>query len=392
MKICACVAEYNPFHFGHVNHIRHMKETLGFDRVIVLMSGNFTQRGEPAVADKYTRAVWAIEGGADLVLELPAVFATANAELFASGAMNLIDALNAAQGICFGAESGTTDEFLSTARALNTETKEFQKTLKKHLETGVSHAAARLAAVKELNIAGVNEALTETPNNILGVEYTKRLLKLKSKLEIYPLIRENTHNDAALKKGVTSATSIRGALACGEKRKLKKSVPPYVFRDLPAFLPDCDKMILSHLFTATAEEMRLISDCTEGLENRIKALIKDNLVYPEALAKIATKRYTTARVRRICIANLLGIKESLIRDALESKLYAKALAVRADAVELLALVRKNAKIPILTRKADFSAIEKTAARVLEKDLLANDLYNLATGKHTNEYQMITVPQ
>ncbi len=390
MKICACVAEYNPFHFGHVNHIRHMKETLGFDRVIVLMSGNFTQRGEAAVADKYTRAVWAIEGGADLVLELPTVFATANAELFASGAMNIIDALNAAQGVCFGAESGTAEEFLSTARALNTETKEFQKTLKRNLETGASYAAARLATVKELNIAGLNEALTETPNNILGVEYTKRLLKLKSDLEIYPLIRENTHNDLSLKKGVTSATSIRNALACGEKRKIKKSIPSYVFRTLPPFLPDCDKMILTRLFTSSAEEMRLISDCTEGLENRIKALIKDNLVYSEALAKITTKRYTTARIRRICIANLLRIEESLIRDALDAKLYAKVLAVRADATDLLALVRKNAKIPVLTRKADFSAIEKTASRVLEKDILANDLYNLATGTRTNEYQMVTV--
>ena len=149
-------------------------------------------------------------------------------------------------------------------------------------------------------------------------------------------------------------------------------------------------MILSRLFSAPAEEMRGILDCTEGLENRIKALIKDNLVYSAALDKIATKRYTYARIRRICIANLLGIQESLVREALESRLYANVLAVRADATDLLALVRRNASVPVLTRKSDFSVLEKTAQRAMEKDILANDLYNLASGRRTNEYQMLTV--
>lgn len=390
MKICACVAEYNPFHLGHVRHIRYMKEDLGFDRVIAVMSGNFTQRGEPAAADKFTRAKWAVLAGADLVIELPTVFASANAELFASGAVTLIDALHTAQGLCFGAESGSAEEFLTAARALMTESKDFQKAIRRQLDTGVSHAAARLAAVRELGIEGVDPALTETPNNILGLEYCKRLVRLKSELAVYPLLRENTHNDGQLKRGVTSATSIRGALARGEKRKLKRCVPPYVYRDLPKFLPDFDKMILSRLFSSPAEEMRGILDCTEGLENRIKALIKDNLVYSAALDKIATKRYTYARIRRICIANLLGIQESLVREALESRLYANVLAVRADATDLLALVRRNASVPVLTRKSDFSVLEKTAQRAMEKDILANDLYNLASGRRTNEYQMLTV--
>lgn len=354
------------------------------------MSGNFTQRGEPAAADKFTRAKWAVLGGADLVIELPTVFASANAELFASGAVTLIDALHTAQGLCFGAESGSAEEFLTAARALMTESKDFQKAIRRQLDTGVSHAAARLAAVRELGIEGVDPALTETPNNILGLEYCKRLVRLKSELAVFPLLRENTHNDGQLKRGVTSATSIRGALARGEKRKLKRCVPPYVYRDLPKFLPDFDKMILSRLFSAPAEEMRGILDCTEGLENRIKALIKDNLVYSAALDKIATKRYTYARIRRICIANLLGIQESLVREALESRLYANVLAVRADATDLLALVRRNASVPVLTRKSDFSVLEKTAQRAMEKDILANDLYNLASGRRTNEYQMLTV--
>jgi predicted nucleotidyltransferase len=124
MKICACIAEYNPFHLGHLKHIDYIKNVLGAEKIIVVMSGNFTQRGEPAVLDKFTRAKHAIIAGADLVIELPTVFATANAETFATGAVNLISSLGCVDGLCFGVESGNKDAYLKLATAMNNETKE----------------------------------------------------------------------------------------------------------------------------------------------------------------------------------------------------------------------------------------------------------------------------
>ena len=179
MKICACICEYNPFHLGHLKHIDYIKTVLGAEKVIVVMSGNFTQRGEPAVLDKFTRAKHAIIAGADLVIELPTVFATANAETFATGAVNLIHSLGCVDGLCFGVESGDKDAYLKLARAMNDESKEFKKALKEKLDSGISLAKAKFEALKSLNDTEFDASLISTPNNILGLEYTKAILKNK---------------------------------------------------------------------------------------------------------------------------------------------------------------------------------------------------------------------
>ena len=137
MKICACIAEYNPFHLGHLKHIEYMKNTLGAEKVVVIMSGNFTQRGEIAILDKFTRARHAVIAGADVVIELPTVFATANAESFAKGGVKIINDLGVASGLCFGVESGKKEDYISLAKAMNNESKEFKRVLKDKLESGV---------------------------------------------------------------------------------------------------------------------------------------------------------------------------------------------------------------------------------------------------------------
>ena len=142
MKICACIAEYNPFHLGHLKHIDYIKNTLKAERIVVIMSGCFTQRGEPAVLDKFTRAKHAIIAGADIVIELPTVFATANAEIFAKGAINIINSLKNVDGICFGVESGDAQDYIKLANAMNDESKDFKKALKEQLDNGVSLAKA----------------------------------------------------------------------------------------------------------------------------------------------------------------------------------------------------------------------------------------------------------
>lgn len=390
MKICATVAEYNPFHLGHLKHIDYMKNELGAERVVVLMSGDFTQRGEPAVLNKFTRAKQAIIAGADAVIELPTVFATANAETFATGAINILDDLGVIDGLCFGVESGLKEQFFTLASAMLNETKEFKKILKGHLEEGVSLAKAKFMTVKELKGEDFAEELISLPNNILGLEYTKAILKRNSGIKTYPMLREGDHNSVILKKGITSATSIRSKIREGKLKKLKKNLPPYVYEDLKPYPFAFDKITTAALITASKEKLAGISDCTEGLENRIKALVKDNKNIDALVDKISTKRYTAARIRRILIANLLGISKDFTEECLNSRLYAKVLAVNADNKDIISTLAEKSKIPIITRKSDTQELKKTALKSFELDILANDIYNLATNENNNENQMLMI--
>ena len=390
MKICAIIAEFNPFHLGHLKHLDFVKTTLGAEKIIVVMSGNFTQRGEPAILDKFTRARHAILAGADAVIELPTVFATANAEIFARGAVNIIDSLNVCDGICFGVESGNENAYYSLALAMNDESKEFKKSLKEHLDKGVSLAKAKFLALKDTSNEEFDESLISSPNNILGLEYTKAILKRESGLAIYPMLREGDHNDKALKKGITSATSIRDKVRNGEKRKVKGNVPPFVYKDLEEYPFSFDKMIMTKLLTTSTDELSKILDCTEGLENRIKALSKDNHSVETLVEKTSTKRYPQTRIRRILISNLLNIKSSFVFDALEHKLYAKILAVNSDSKDIISLLKEKSSIPLLTRKSDASVLKKTATKCFEIDTLACDLYSLATNTKLNENNMLII--
>ncbi len=389
MKIYATVAEYNPLHLGHLKHIEYMKNVLHADKIIVLMSGNFTQRGEPAVLNKYKRAKQAVIAGADLVIELPTVFATANAETFASGAINVLYGLGVADGLCFGVESGEKQDYISLAYAMNNESKEFKKALKERLNLGEGFAKARFEAVKSLG-GEYDESLISSPNNILGLEYTKALLKKDTLIDIFPMKREGDHNDVTLKRGVTSATSIRNVIKTARLKKLKKCLPSYVYQDLTPYPFAFDKMIMTKLITEPTENIKEISDCTEGLENRIKALSKDNRTVDQLVARASTKRYTAARIRRILVSNLLGITDDLVKDCLNSNLYAKVLAVSKDDKDLIAEISKKGTILLITRKSDADALKKTAAACFEKDVLANELYNLAADEKENEYLMLKV--
>lgn len=389
MKICACVAEYNPFHLGHLKHVNYIKQELLAEKVVVIMSGDFTQRGEPAVINKFTRARHAIQAGADLVIELPTVFATANAEIFAKGAVKILSSLNVVDGLCFGIESGGKEDYISLANALNDESKEFKKILKQKLEQGVSLAKAKFDTVKTLS-GNYNESLISSPNNILGLEYTKAILKSQNGITIYPMIREGDHNDGTLKKGITSATSIRRIMAEGKIKKLKSNLPAFVYKDLCSYPRDYEKIAMSKIYTSSAEFMKNLPDCTEGLENRIKALSKDNLTLSALIEKATTKRYTSSRIKRIILANLLEIEDKLVKSALTDPLYAKILAVKKESKDLISLLAEKSAYPILTRKSDAALLKKTALDVFNKDVLANDLYNLISEEKQNEHQMIIV--
>lgn len=390
MKICAVVAEYNPFHLGHKKQLDYIKSELKADKIIVIMSGNFTQRGEPAILDKFTRAEHAIRAGADMVIELPTVFATANAEIFAKGAIDILDSLNVIEGVCFGIECGEKSDFIELAIAMNNESKEFKKILKENLDRGVSLAKAKFEAVKATNENKFDFNLVSLPNNILGLEYTKAILLKNSPIEIYPMLREGDHRDKTIKKGITSATSIRNAIKLNKKSKIKGSVPKYVYKDLTKYPFILDRLIVAEAIKNKAEEIERVPDCTEGLENRIKALVKDNKDLDLLVEKITTKRYTETRIRRILLANFLGIDKKDATTALKNGLYAKVLAVKKQSKDLISLLCDSSSIPVITRKSDVLKLSKTALSCYELDTCANDLYALASNKNTNENLMLII--
>ena len=384
MKFCCVVAEYNPLHVGHLKQIRYIKEELKAENVIVIMSGNFTQRGEPAVMNKFVRAKQAVLAGADMVIELPTVFAVENAEVFARGAIKTLNSLGVNYGLCFGVESGKSEDYINLATLLNDESKEFKKGLKEILETGVSLAKAKFLTLEKLG-KEYDESLVDSPNNVLGLEYTKALLKSGRSADIYPMPRSGDHNLEVIKKGSFSARSIRNVIKTGKFKKVKRYLPAYVFENIKPYPFEFDKITMAKLITTEASELGKIADCTEGLENRLKALSKDNNTVDSLIARATTKRYTSSRIRRILINNLLGITAPLVKDGLENPTFIKVLAVKEERKDLISELSNTVKVPLITRKSDADGLTKTAKAVFIKDVTANDLYNLVSGEKQNEH-------
>lgn len=391
MKFCAVICEYNPFHNGHLYQFSEIKRA-GAEKILCLMSGNFTQRGEAAVLGKYVRARHAVLSGADVVLELPAAFSVGAAETFARGGVKLLSSLPCVDKLAFGCESGNAEDFLRAAKATLSEDKTFKETLKENMKDGSSYVKARTAAVLALN-TDVDEATLTTPNNILGVEYCRAILSSGAKITPLPIGRVGSgYADTGLAKNFSSATALRAALrdpSRKTKRLIKKNVPEYVLEDLEN-APDLpfEKTALFSLLSSSAEEIALCPDCGEGLENRLKAMARANPSYGEALQKVVSKRYTLSRVKRILAQNLLKIRRKEVKEFLESPLYCKVLAVKKESAEEIFSTLKEGAYPLLTRKSDALALKKTAIDCFACDVRANDLYGVLSGEKTNEYETL----
>lgn len=389
MKIAVTICEYNPFHNGHAYSLEQIKKTSGADAVVCVMSGNFTERGEIAIMHKYVRAKHAVLAGADLVVELPTVFATAPAEIFASGAVKIAESLSGERTLFFGIENGTKDGLIATASYLLRESSEFKTLLKEELKTGASFARARYNALEKLNPPGIDLGFTTSPNNILALEYAKAVIERGYKTELSPILRMGAGYKAEKPDGkFFSASGIRELLTTGKKRKAAKFMPKFVYNDLPDELVSVDDFVLYALLSTPKKDIAHIIDCTEGLENRIKAHVKDCFTRKELIDKLSTKRYTVPRLSRIMLANLLGIDEKLVSRCLKSDLYLKVLAIDKNKTDLLSAL--GGKIPFVMRKRDADELSGVAAECFEKDVFANEIYNLAAKTKTNEFYSLLV--
>ena len=376
MKICAIICEYNPFHNGHLYQLREAKRLSGADAVLCIMSGNFVQRGEPALLNKYTRARHAVMAGADIVLELPTVFATSNAEIFAKGAISILSSIPSVSTLCFGAETADKAHFLRYAELLSHETKEISQKIKEYTADGISYAKARALAYKD----EIPESVLCFPNNILGLEYTKAILNYQANIEILPILRNgNGYKDKVLTDTLPSATAIRNSLE--NKDLLKGKLPDFVITDLPKENKnELERLEKYALLSKTAEEIKQVCDCTEGLENAFKKIATTNQPIVESLT---SSRYTSSRIRRIALQNLLNIPESLIRDCLQSNLYLSVLAVNKAREDLLSALGK-ANVPLLIRAKDEKELSDTAIECLRRTRFADDVYNLLYPEQTIE--------
>ncbi len=365
-KLCGIICEYNPFHNGHLYQIEEIRRRGEFDGIVCLMSGNFVQRGEAAVLEKHIRAKHAVLAGADIVLELPTVFATAPAELFAKGAARILSSLPSLATLCFGAETADKQAFLSSARALLDEPEEISAKIKRNMDAGFSYAKARSEAWKEL----LPSELLLSPNNILGLEYTKAILQSGAQIDILPLARiGGGYKDERL-QAYPSATAVRGAIASGVSRI--EGVPAFVQADLPRALETTLESLEKYaLLQKSAQDIASVCDCTEGLENAFKRAASLPVSLVESLT---SARYTSSRIRRIALQTLLEIPKSLILEGLSSPLYLRVLAANARKKELLSAL--EGEFPILLRAHDEDGLQGVAKQLFQRDIFAEKLYAL----------------
>lgn len=393
MKIQGIIAEYNPFHNGHKYHIETGKKISSSTHTIVVMSGNFVQRGEPAIFDKFIRAKMAIKEGADLVIELPTVFSLGSAEYFGHGAVSLLNSLGIVDVLSFGCEDDNMTPFEKIASILCNEPEQYKSILKSYLNKGLSFPKAREKALSEFAFSGENVENLFKPNNILGIEYIKSLKKLKSSISINPVKRTGvSYYSSDIKDGIASATKIRKLINDDNTELVRKAVPKEIFSLINQLienkeysrLEDFEEIIYSNLLLSTPEKLQSINDISEGIENRILGSIEPNINIDHYLDNISAKRYTRTRLQRILIKILLNLTDDYYKDSSgchTSPLYARILAFNSKGREILGELKKSSQIPIITNMNKFDReLLADNGKMLDMDILATNLYSLVQKK------------
>lgn len=383
--ITGIIAEYNPFHNGHAYQIEQARLLTGCDFLVVVMSGDYVQRGAPAVFDKYTRARMALACGADLVLELPVACSCASAEFFASGAVSLLDGLGCVDFLCFGSESGDLQSLMEPARILAKESPVFQEALRRGLSLGLSFPAARKEAFRA---CASNPDILDLPNNILGIEYLKALLQRESIIKPVTIKREGQgYHDTLLDSGFASASGIRRFLKQEEAPlsalpALKESLPDPVMEvlkdtlahTLPVWEEDFSMLLRYELLRQSASDLTRYADISPDLGRRLKNCADKFSSFSEFVALVKTKDVTYTRITRALFHILLNLTGEDTRNSVAMP-YARILGFRKDHSRILGLLKENSRIPIIPKAADYKTyLTPDLQPLFEKDLFAANLY------------------
>lgn len=372
MRVCAVICEYNPFHLGHARHLRAAREASGADAVLCLMSGALTQRGAFARHDKWLRARAALENGADVVLELPTRFACAPAPDFASGGVALLSSLGVVTHLSFGCEPSALPLLSAAAPLFKAESSAFSAALQTRLADGLPYPRARALAAEQ--IAGLPADLLAQPNAALALEY---LQALPPEIVPVPVERRGSgYHDANL-SALSSATAVRAALARGDLADALAAVPsPSLLREAEArgFVHEEEALtqaLLYRLRTASPDELAALYGMDEGLESRFLSAAQTCSTRESLLDSVKTKRYTRARLSRLCAYALLGLTRDFA-DAHRAPEYARVLGFRKSAAPLLKAIKRRGSIPLVTKAADFDRSNPLFAL----DVRAQDLWSL----------------
>ena len=348
MKIAGVIAEYNPFHNGHAHHLKETRRRGNCDYVVVCMDGSFTQRGEPACMDKWARARLALECGADAVFELPALWALQPADGFARGGVAVLGGLGC-DLLSFGSEETDINLLKTLAEMGENEPPELRAALREGLAAGKSHARARGEAIAAL--LGVDAALLNSPNLILGTQYLREIRAQNMKMEPLPIKRIGNYHDAAL-GDFASATAIRAAIHDGKMEEARFCVPEPAREELRRVgrLHAMDDLLLHTLRGMPPEKIAEIPGVGEGLEQRIARCAQEAAGREELLEALKCKRYTRARLSRICACALLKMTKSTVESHAKPE-YARLIGMREDARPLLRELKARSRLPIVSDAA-----------------------------------------
>lgn len=372
MSVIGIVCEFNPFHKGHKYLIESVKKT--GDTVVCVMSGNFVQRGEPALFPKETRVKTALMNGADIVLELPFVYATASAEIFAYNAVKIIECFGCDM-LAFGTESASVEELNNAIEILNYN--DFDDKIKKHLEDGVSYPSARQRAFDEYDV----DFDISTPNNILALEYVKAIKKLNSEMIPVPVTRIGAgYNDIKSVDGIASATHIRQLINNNEDFSQfvpENSIQLYKDKLKQGNYVSSEKYNVSSLALLRSklnDDLSSIANMAEGLENRIKTAIKESTNLNEIYDNVKTKRFTHSRIRRAVLSAVLGITAEELKITVP---YCRLLGFNLDSAEIMGTLAKNCKIPFVASYSDILNLKSVdAEKIFTFENKAGDFYSL----------------
>lgn len=367
MKLCATIAEFNPFHNGHKHLIDTFKDN--FDAAIAIMSGNFVQRGESAIFTKFARANAAVANGVDLVIELPVIYALSSAETFASGAIKTLNQTGVIDTLFFGSEEGEIEKLSAIARIGADESEEFKALLQKRLSEGMSYPKALGEIYKSY---GFREAIISSPNNILAIEYIRSLIKTNSVMKPATLKRLGAAHDSATASGtIASASHIRSLIKNDECTKVY--MPQYTY-PAPVFNNSFSNIILYALKSATRDDFIRTPDCSPELASRFIEASKMNSV-EDVIKEIKSKNFTESRIRRI-LWNLV------IKNTLSPKTdptYIRILAQSRRGGEVINHMKKHASLPIVQK-----GVQLKDDPIFSVEARATDIYNIIANLPSGE--------
>lgn len=368
MRVSSLICEYNPFHNGHKYMIEKMREN-GCEYIIACMSGNFTQRGDFAVFDKYSRTKTALENGIDLVIELPVIYSCATAEKFAFGGVDILNSLGCVNEIYFGSECGNMEALRNTADIL--QSSEISEKIKKYLSLGQTFAKARENAVADID--KISAEILKSPNNILGIEYIKALNKINSPILPQTIQRVGSEHDSlTVCENTASATLIR-KMIYENNQEFKKYIPSPVFSEIHDF-KKLETAVLYKLRMMSLEDFKNLPDISEGLENRLYSAVRNGTSIEQILSLAKTKRYTLARLRRILLYAFLGITQN---DCHILPQYIKILGFSQNGKNILRTMRETAKLPVIMRYSDVKKLSPSAQYLYALESRCDDIYALS---------------